>query len=258
MRYDVSGADLFELDLDNRQWVAKDPSNDTKPAPRYEHTTLEWNGGLIVFGGKLVENERIVDEMWRYDISQSTWSRVDYTSDFGYIPSSSGSNWNLKLAGHTSNLVTFANGTEMMIVMLGYHPNMGFNPLVYEYNPSTLEWLLPRTNGAILRGLFAHTTVYDPVLRMLYIHGGMQSGTLNNINTRLTDQTIMYNPIERKFSMLAGSGIPRYLHSAVFLNGVMFVYGGNAQNESEANRCYSTDMLAYSSALDRYVRILTL
>ena len=251
--FDMGNDDLFEIDIVSQHWK-KVVLNGSAPASRYEHSSVLWNESLLVFGGKLVKNEKTVDEMWRYDLIQSSWSKVEYISDFGYSLHL-GSNWNLKLAGHSANLIQFENKTSIMIVLFGYHPSMSFSPLVYEYNPSEQKWILPHVNdGALVRGLFGHTTVYDVMTQMLFIHGGMQSGAHVDSNSHLTDQTISYHPVKRRFQMLASSGLPRYLHSAVIFNGVMFVYGGSAQNETSDNKkCFSSDFLAYSMMLDRYV-----
>ena len=253
LRYDMMGGDLIKLDAFSGRWEEVAGSDGTEPSPRYEHSAVEWNGVLLVFGGKLLDDESTVDELWSFHIADSTWTRVNYTSDFGR-DSSLGSNWNLKLAGHASELVSFGNGTDLMVVLFGYHPTTGLSPLVFEYQPRTGTWILPRTTGARQRGLFGHTTVYDSASSLIYIHGGMQSGFSANPNTRLTDQTLSYHPESRKFEMLSPSDRPRYLHSSVIYNGTMFVYGGSAHNDSSSNdQCYSSDLLAYYVEEDRFV-----
>ena len=48
---------------------------------------------------------------------------------------------------------------------------------------------------------------------------------------------------------LVGSGIPRFLHSAVVVGNLMFVYGGNPHNgttrEMSEAKCFSADFLVY-------------
>ena len=49
-------------------------------------------------------------------------------------------------------------------------------------------------------------------------------------------------------SLKTGSGYPKFLHSAVFLDQMMFVFGGNTHNDtnvSQGAKCYSTDLMAY-------------
>ena len=44
------------------------------------------------------------------------------------------------------------------------------------------------------------------------------------------------------------SGLARYLHSAVLINGAMLIFGGNTHNDtslSNGAKCFSADFLAY-------------
>ena len=243
--------DLYFLDPDQGSWTSKSSSftnSSNVPLLRYEHSTVVWNNSLFVFGGKLIENETTVGELWKYDVLSHNWSLVEY--EIGFNRSKS----NLKLAGHSADLVTFDNGTEVMIVMFGYHPTIGFSPFIYEYDPSSKTWFLPLTNGAIIKGLFAHTTVYDPDEQLIYVHGGMHLSGKNNAYS--TDQTLSYNLTSRQFSMLASSRRSRFLHSASFVDGVMYIYGGSVQNSSSSNlpsgtSCYLSDFMAYYAKCDR-------
>ena len=48
------------------------------------------------------------------------------------------------------------------------------------------------------------------------------------------------------------SGSPRYLHTAVMLDDLMLVFGGNTHNDTQISlgaKCYSTDFLAYNPGL---------
>ena len=56
-------------------------------------------------------------------------------------------------------------------------------------------------------------------------------------------------------TILRNSGSPRYLHSAVILNDVMLVFGGNTHNDTSVSfgaKCYSTDFLAYDISKGTY------
>ena len=53
-------------------------------------------------------------------------------------------------------------------------------------------------------------------------------------------------------SRKSGSGQPKFLHSAVFLDRIMFVFGGNTHNDtnlSQGAKCYSTDLMAYDPGM---------
>jgi len=210
---------------------------------------VSWNGQLLVFGGKLLENESTVDQLWQFDISQREWSLVNYSADFGLThPNLTISN--LALFGHSADIVRSANGTEMMVVMFGYNSAVHFSPFVYEYNPQTKTWSFPPTNGVWIGGLFGHSSVYDTASNTIFVHGGYTSSPKN----KLSSSTYAYDPVRRTFTKLASSDIPRFLHAAVLVDGVMYVYGGNTHNDTSSSTgalCYSPDAMSYSLACDR-------
>ena len=44
------------------------------------------------------------------------------------------------------------------------------------------------------------------------------------------------------------SGYPRYLHSMVFMDGYLLVFGGNTHNDTSKSRgakCFSSDFMLY-------------
>ena len=48
---------------------------------------------------------------------------------------------------------------------------------------------------------------------------------------------------------LAVSGSPRYLHTAVMMDDLMLVFGGNTHNDTQISlgaKCYSPDFIAYN------------
>lgn len=47
---------------------------------------------------------------------------------------------------------------------------------------------------------------------------------------------------------LRSNQLPRYLHTAVIVDGMMIVYGGNTHNDTSISlgaKCYSPDLLLY-------------
>ena len=242
--------DLAAYDIASNSWLTNFSS--TPNEARYEHSTVAWGESLLVFGGKLIENEETVDELWQFNTNFSTWTRVLYTSNFGN--GNNGSNLFLKLAGHTANMVRLNNGSEKMVVLFGYHPTMGFNRMVYEYDPTGESWNIITPTGALIWGIFGHSTVYDPTNGLLYIHGGMLSGGSLSASSALSDRTMSYNPNSNEFKLLRSSGVPRYLHTAVFLNGTMFVYGGSTHNDTSVTStalCFSDDFMVYDLRCNR-------
>ena len=249
--YYTSSKQLARYDINGRQWHAVNSSN-SPPSGRYGHTIIAWNRNLILFGGKLVLNEQITSEMWKYDIDQSQWSPILYVEDFG-VSNLRGNNSNLRLVGHTANLVKFQNGTETMIVLFGYHATTRLGAYVYEYNPSTLRWIMPQAQGARIKGLFGHTAIIDSTTNVIYIHG---SPNLDSSTVQTSLDTFSYNPETRTFYILTSSGKPRYLHSGNLVRGVMYIYGGKSTNASSDGNCFLSDMMAYYISCDRLVKIV--
>lgn len=49
-----------------------------------------------------------------------------------------------------------------------------------------------KTNGAIVKGGYGHSSVFDPKSRLIYVHGGYQSVTPTAYT--LVDSLYSYNP----------------------------------------------------------------
>ena len=77
-------------------------------------------------------------------------------------------------------------------------------------------------------GYYHHVVVYDETREKLLLHGGIdQQGILCNGITKIN----AYNMSKEYIYWLEGpSG--RYLHSGVFVNDVLIIYGGRNANET--------------------------
>ena len=208
---------------------------------------------LIVFGGKLTEDESVLDEMWQFHTVSSSWENVQYSMSFENATrlQSENKESSLSLVGHSATVVDFKNGTVIMLVMFGYHPVMELAPFIYEYNVASKTWSKPETDGYSPKGLYEHTAVYDPSTYTVYIHGGFPVATKTNI---LSSSTLAYNVQNRKFTRLADSSVGRYLHGAAIWDNVMFVFGGSTythKEETECSSCFAANTMAYSIKNDR-------
>ncbi|KAG8549149.1 hypothetical protein GDO81_022427, partial [Engystomops pustulosus] len=114
------------------------------------------------------------------------------------------------------------------------------------YFSGSNTWLVPETRGAIVQGGYGHTSVYDPITKAAYVHGGYKALPGNKYG--LVDDLYRYEVNTRTWMILKESGLSRYLHSAVLISGAMLVFGGNTHNDtslSNGAKCFSADFLAY-------------
>ena len=129
------------------------------------------NGSSIyVFGGREVLSGVTSDELWTYDIELRSWRRIMYQLSSNIILPQ-----NLSLLmvwGHTANIIELLDGRTVMIVLFGYQTEYGFSGFVWEYDLNDERWTSVVTNGALIEGAYGHTTTWDPVSRLCFVHGG--------------------------------------------------------------------------------------
>uniref|UniRef100_H2YSI8 CUB domain-containing protein n=1 Tax=Ciona savignyi TaxID=51511 RepID=H2YSI8_CIOSA len=201
--------DLLVFNISSQIWKpVSNAGSNLYPQSRYGHTMIAHNNSLYIFGGKLTQNENSVDHLWEFNILTSSWTKINYSTDFSQVTNGTSG---LELSGHSANLVHFNNDTEIMVVMFGYHPLISYSPFVYEYNFITKTWIRPQTSSAGLIQLYGHTTVQDESTNVIYIHGGAKN--VGN-SLEISSSTYSYNPQTRCFTQLKNSKQPRFLHSA--------------------------------------------
>ncbi|XP_078668926.1 attractin-like protein 1 [Branchiostoma floridae x Branchiostoma belcheri] len=217
---------LIRYHLIENTWSPITPTSAANPASRYGHTAVLYRDKIIMFGG-LVEGRAVTNETWAFDTVLHQWERLSQAG--------------LALEGHSANMVD-----SKIIVIFGHNPDYGYSNKVLEYNPATDKWRSVATSGAAVSGSYGHTSVYDPVSGKIYIHGGYT--VLKKNRYTVSDFTFAFDPETAQWSVLPGSGVPRYLHSAVTIGGFMLVFGGNTHNDTSTSsgaKCFSADYLAY-------------
>ncbi|XP_062573722.1 attractin-like protein 1, partial [Saccostrea cucullata] len=200
------------------------------PPPRYGHSVVAYQNKLYVFGG--VEGNVTSRDLWIFNTTALTWSVQHYNST---VPIPMG------VAGHTAHIVR-----GVMYVLFGYSPIYGYQNRIQEYNIANESWSVPRTRGALVQGGYGHSSVYYPALDKIYIYGGYHARSTSNYD--LTDQLYSFEPATRTWIKLRRNQLPRYLHSAVIIDGMMIVFGGNTHNDTSISlgaKCYSPDVLQY-------------
>lgn len=220
-------------------------SNSTPPSLRYGHSMVLHKNIIYVFGGRDVWTSDASDELWTFNPFTLAWKQISYSVDSGaMLPSNSSV---LALWGHTANTVELEDGLNVMIVMFGFHTEYELSGFVFEYNFDTAIWTKVITSGDRMEGSFGHTSTWDPVNRLCYLHGGFSyhQGKTKFVNT---DVTFSYQPDTKFFKILRPSGAPRFLHSSALMHGMLMVYGGCAHVDNDANTdssCFSPSLMAY-------------
>ncbi|XP_028966843.1 attractin [Galendromus occidentalis] len=200
---------------------------------------------MYMYGGAHTFDENnVTNALWRFDPQKLEWAQVSHNEarvDCHHptilcppIPS----------VGHAAVMVN-----QSMLVFFGHHPTLGYLNLVQEYRIGSVKWELVQTTGAVIKGGFGQTAVYDERSQQVLIFGGYHSQSTGAV----VDYLYSYRPSKRSWTILRPSGMHRYLHSSVIIDGVMLVFGGNTHNDTSyasGDRCFSADTLAYDIECD--------
>ncbi|XP_050048964.1 attractin-like protein 1 isoform X1 [Dermacentor andersoni] len=245
----LGGESLTELDQQiakydflSRKWHTVKPTTTSAPANRYGHSVVTYRGKLYLFGGTLRDG-RTSNDLWRWDPEELRWAQLSPHQpecQNELCPP-------LTASGHTAAIVD-----NTMVVIFGHNPDYGYLNVVQEYTFGTNKWEIVQVKGAIVKGGYGHSSVYDPGRRQILVFGGYHSQTTTGV---VVDYLYSYQPHDRTWTLLAPSASHRYLHSAVLLHRMMLVFGGNTHNDtafSTGDKCFSADLLAYDIECDSW------
>uniref|UniRef100_A0A6B0VI15 Putative attractin and platelet-activating factor acetylhydrolase n=1 Tax=Ixodes ricinus TaxID=34613 RepID=A0A6B0VI15_IXORI len=233
---------IARYDFGRHEWETVQPSTPSAPLHRYGHSLVLYRSSLYLFGGTLRDG-RTANDLWRWDPSGRSWSQLSPTQpecQNELCPP-------LTATGHSAVVVD-----STMLVFFGHNPDYGYLNVVQEYAFGSDKWEIVQTRGAIVKGGYGHSSVYDPVERQVLVFGGYHSQTTTGV---VVDCLYAYRPSERLWTLLAPSSSHRYLHSAVLLHRTMLVFGGNTHNDtafSTGDKCFSADLLAYDLECDSW------
>lgn len=232
----------YHIPSDSWEVVSHSVNSSAQPSSRYGHSMIAYNASLYVFGGRV--NERATHELWSFDTQGLNWSLLPEKGTQGDSP--------VPVAGHTATLV----GSKM-IVLFGYGPQGNYTNKVQEYDLETGLWGVHdvQLKDNFIKPTFGHSSAYDPVTHLIYVHGGFLDETDVTTVTSLT----CYDPVAKTWQSLRNSSVPRFLHTAVFLDGIMLVFGGNSHNGTSVSptnlSCFSMDFVAYDPTCDEWKRL---
>ncbi|KAK2177373.1 hypothetical protein NP493_601g02014 [Ridgeia piscesae] len=232
---------LFNLADDTHSVI--ELTTETRPQPRHGHSLVVYLERLYMYGG-LLGGAIVTDELWEFNVVTNHWTRINLQVIKRDHPES----MYFATSGHTAHVID-----GVMYVIFGHSAIYGYLNTVQECNLANFVWTVPVTHGAIVKGGYGHSSVYDPRTLLIYIHGGYHSTSVSSYH--LSDSLYAYNPKKHTWKILRSSGEFKYLHTAVILNGLMLVFGGNTHNDTTTSHgatCYSIHFLAYDIDCDRW------
>lgn len=217
-----------------------------RPDHRFGHTMTLFDRKLYLYGGTLT-NGSVSNELWIYDLDQRAWSLRERSNDLLDRCPAPEFCAPIAAAGHTATLVD-----DKIILIFGHNSVYGYLNTVQEYNLTAKRWSIAQTHGALVKGGFGHSAALDPDSKMIYVYGGYHSHGSDSV---LMDLLYVYETSRNYWKLLNPSQSPRYLHSAVILNGAMIVFGGNGHNathDKAGDKCFSPQVLMYDIECDAW------
>ncbi|CAI2358253.1 unnamed protein product [Caenorhabditis sp. 36 PRJEB53466] len=239
--HDENSFNVFNLT--SRQYSRIECTGET-PAPRFDHTIVKYKNKLYMFGGVVRKGkgkestQSVTNELWVFDISTKTWTSKKHKNETIITAPFS-------VSGHSAHVV----GHEMF-VFFGYNPLFGFMHHVQLFNLETDEWSIANTTDHVY-GRFKHSSVE-------YVTSGGSVAVLiyggSMWNNTITDSLMQFDTNSRKFTNLPQSGLQSYMHSAVYLNGLMIVVGGRSSNLTTDGKseCFASTVLSYDIACKQW------
>lgn len=224
--------DIWRFDpqySDNGLWTEMNPALDL-PLARYGHTAVMLNTNssekMYIFGG--YDGNSYMNDVWEYD------------------PASGEGAWTKKVPTGTYPAVRYRHTAvsinSKMYVFGGYNSASGALSDLWEYDPSSGtdgHWSLRAPGGEQPQRRYNHSAAVDSKGKM-YVFGGFDG-------TVALDELYSYDPEEgehgtwTKLEPSAIEGLPPswHNHSATFISGRMYVYGGRTDS-------YTSDLWGYT------------
>ncbi|XP_051503645.1 attractin-like isoform X1 [Myxocyprinus asiaticus] len=211
---------------------------------RYGHSLNLYEDKIYMYGGKIDSTGNVTSELWVFHTKNQSWVLLNPRAKEQYA-----------VVGHSAHTVQLQpDGSEpVILVVFGHCPLYGYISQVQQYNIVENTWSVLETRGALVQGGYGHSSVFDPLTRSIYIHGGYKAFSANKYG--LAGDLYRYDVDKRMWSILRDSGFFRYLHTSVMVGGNMLVFGGNTHNDtsmSHGAKCFSSDFIAYNLACDEW------
>ncbi|XP_043253802.1 multiple epidermal growth factor-like domains protein 8 [Colletes gigas] len=216
-----------------------------KPSPRYGHAACRYDGGFVIYGGK-VQDGSLSNELWHYNVNTSIWTLRAKNSPF-YPP---------QLTRHT---LTLAN--DYIYLFGGSTVDGEFSSSLYKIKlnlsddtATTERWkeVHPRGGKELDVRVVAHSTVYHRATNSLLVYGGVVASVARF--SKLSDRMFVFQ-LDRKVwseihyprAHLRDTYVPREraFHTCNIIGNYLVVFGGYSHRHNKEEICYDNQMYLY-------------
>lgn len=194
------------------------------------HSIVVKDSNIYIYGG-LAMNNTILDSLSVLDTSTGNITRLSGGKnsqgfDEKFVAP-------LAVVGHSANIVG-----NSMYLFLGFNPIYGYLNFIQKYDLESKKWSLVTGRGSAISGLIGHTTVYDPISRLIYLYGGHNAQRSNSLYS--------FDPEFDIWTLLQPGPSPRFYHDAMIIDRQFVIIGGNSYNTSKLeDQCFRPNYLIY-------------
>lgn len=203
----IGHAEIQQQGIANASYIyANGQVRGEPPSPRDRHSAVVYKNEFYVFGG--FDGHARVNDLYKYDIEDNTWSRIIPSTISTTIPT----------PRHSHSAVVYK---DSMYIFGGYDGSYSCN--LYEYNFVNNAWSLVNTVGRIPRARYrASCVMYND---KMIIHAG-HDGTRHLSDTHMLDMTTQcWTSLT---SVRGKTPFPRDSQIGFLHDNAMYIFGGSA------------------------------
>jgi hypothetical protein len=234
--------------LNNTEWVTLPQHGNIKPEPRYGHFMTFYDGYLILFGGRNI-NENNLNDLWLYNLDNNDWINIDYKNKTN-APSarflSSG-----EIVTNYGKLILFGNKDVEDRTVYSLDLKILFRIIEYQ-KLKNVDY------DSKLHKLWAHIEVKDilPRYGLTITHLGndevMFYGGFDKSGYALSRQEVLdLNTMEMKIVERDVYPQARGFHSTLRIGSIVLLYGGKIGSGQNLN-----DLWKFIIDTKRWVKVL--
>eukprot|EP00795_Rhopilema_esculentum_P016542 gene16542-7966_t len=238
----IYGGRSLDFDFDPSIWTfdlvkkscAKLQSTN-QPVGRYYHCGVIYKGKMIIYGGKTTYN--VSNEMLTYDIKGGVWKSEMKTAALPDV------------YGHTCTLVR-----DVLYIIGGYLGSpLGIHESVLAVHLTTWTWEEVKIKKFPMKGIFAHSAVYDATTNHILVFGGVAfSLTGSRESNRLWALDLMRNSWNEIQPTRNTKPVSLYGHSASIINDTMYILGGYSDVN---NKGFNDDLLLWNIRCNQWLML---
>ncbi|MFT7800605.1 multiple epidermal growth factor-like domains protein 8 [Arapaima gigas] len=232
--------DLVKYNFTSNRW--EQISQAAVPTARHSHTSVEWQGKMVIFGGELA-NGSLANDIWMYRPLENDWQQLGQLNSPG-AP---------KLANHAAAVVD-----NYLYVFGGRTEEDMFSSTLYRFALMREVWETVHPSGGKPPATAGHSMVFHAPSRTLLVYGGHRPTTAR-FSVRVNSTDIFH--VDKRFWTSFRSRFPasgpreRAFHSATVIGNYMVVYGGNVHIHYQEEKCYDEEIFFYHLGCHQWVTL---